>query len=281
MRSKGSFTQQLQLKEILLVPGGEWAPVLPGWSLIRVSRGVGYWMQKHVSHDLPCGSVLIVSEPIQGVVRCSQVCEMVLHFFCVQPEKLSGIITLGEQRILHEAARSEGSGLRLLPAVHPVAEEFERLCERKERCAARSRLQLLELLVGAFERELSTQSAASLGDEGAKLRLECLLKHMHPADLLEMSFGDLSAKVGCSPRHLGRIFQHVVGVSFREKRVQVRLGKAQELLATTKSKVVEVALESGYQSLSLFNFTFKRRFGVTPAQWRQRKLRGTAFRFSA
>jgi AraC-like DNA-binding protein len=29
-----------------------------------------------------------------------------------------------------------------------------------------------------------------------------------------------------------------------------------------------VALESGYQSLSLFNLMFKRRFGTTPAKWR-------------
>ena len=45
--------------------------------------------------------------------------------------------------------------------------------------------------------------------------------------------------------------------------------RARELLATTKSKVVDVALESGYQSLSLFNFMFNRRFGMSPGRWRQ------------
>ena len=43
-------------------------------------------------------------------------------------------------------------------------------------------------------------------------------------------------------------------------------------MATTQSKVVEVALESGYQSLSLFNLMFKRRFGLTPAKWRDQKV---------
>ena len=43
--------------------------------------------------------------------------------------------------------------------------------------------------------------------------------------------------------------------------------------ATTESKVVEVALESGYQSLSLFNLMFKRHFGLTPAKWRSQSTR--------
>ena len=63
-------------------------------------------------------------------------------------------------------------------------------------------------------------------------------------------------------------------MSFREKQAQVRLARAQELLATTESKVVEVALESGYQSLSLFNLMFKRRFGMTPARWRDHSRNG-------
>ena len=43
-----------------------------------------------------------------------------------------------------------------------------------------------------------------------------------------------------------------------------------ELLAATDAKVVDVAMESGYQSTSLFNLKFKQRFGVSPAKWRDR-----------
>jgi AraC-like DNA-binding protein len=57
-------------------------------------------------------------------------------------------------------------------------------------------------------------------------------------------------------------------MSFLQKQTQIRLIRAQELLASTECKVVEIAFESGYQSLSLFNLMFKRRFGMTPAKWR-------------
>jgi transcriptional regulator GlxA family with amidase domain len=59
-------------------------------------------------------------------------------------------------------------------------------------------------------------------------------------------------------------------MSFCDKRAEIRLGRARELLATSKSKVVEVAFESGYKSLSLFNQMFTRRFGVSPGKWRQK-----------
>jgi AraC family cel operon transcriptional repressor len=61
-----------------------------------------------------------------------------------------------------------------------------------------------------------------------------------------------------------------MGVSFQEKRAELRLGRARELLATSDAKIVDVALESGFKSLSLFNLMFSRRFGSSPGQWRHR-----------
>lgn len=58
--------------------------------------------------------------------------------------------------------------------------------------------------------------------------------------------------------------------TFREKQTELRLARARELLATTDSKVAEVALGSGYQSTSLFGAMFKQRFGASPARWRER-----------
>jgi two-component system response regulator YesN len=68
---------------------------------------------------------------------------------------------------------------------------------------------------------------------------------------------------------LSRIFLETVGMSFRQKQAEVRLARARELLQTTNSKIYEVAVESGYPSVSLFNFMFRKRFGVTPAKWRK------------
>jgi AraC-like DNA-binding protein len=91
--------------------------------------------------------------------------------------------------------------------------------------------------------------------------------------LLELSFAELVSKTRCSPRHVSRLFTELVGVSFREKQAELRLARACDLLATTDSKVVEVAQESGYQSTSLFSAMFKQRLGISPAKWRE-QLKG-------
>jgi AraC-like DNA-binding protein len=152
-----------------------------------------------------------------------------------------------------------------------ISQKFNNLCEKAGSCSPLSvRLELLAVFSQAFEEELTGQTSAPEPTSDAKMRLVHLLSQTTASELLDLNFTDLVQETRCTPRHLSRIFHQVVGMSFREKQAQVRLSRAQELLATTESKVVEVALESGYQSLSLFNLMFKRRFGTTPARWRAR-----------
>ena len=44
------------------------------------------------------------------------------------------------------------------------------------------------------------------------------------------------------------------------------------LLADSRIYIASIASESGYNSLTLFNATFKKRFGMTPSEWRRRNL---------
>jgi transcriptional regulator GlxA family with amidase domain len=104
----------------------------------------------------------------------------------------------------------------------------------------------------------------------ARARMAEVLKQMPAAALLDLTLNELVTQVQCTPRHFSRVFNEVVGMSFRKKQSEVRLLRAQELLATTESKVLDVAMESGFQSVSLFNLMFKRRFGVTPGRWREK-----------
>jgi len=48
----------------------------------------------------------------------------------------------------------------------------------------------------------------------------------------------------------------------------LRLERAAHLLSRSENKIVDVALESGFASVSLFNALFKRRFHIAPREWR-------------
>jgi AraC-like DNA-binding protein len=270
MKPDRSYQQHLVINELVLPPAGEWTHETPGWLFIYVASGVGYWLHPRSNHDLPAGSVLVLSDQMQGCVRASQLGGAVFQFFHVRPERLTGLLTLGDQYFMQTAARQERFGFRILPPHDPICEQFRQLQENRNRNNFPLRLKLLDLFTQTFGAELVNQKSAAEEREDAKARLMKRLEQMAGCELLEMNLVELAQEMRCTPRHLSRTFHEVVGISFRDKQAELRLLRAQELLATTESKVLEVALESGYQSVSLFNLMFKRRFGVSPGKWRER-----------
>ncbi|MGO8677231.1 MAG: helix-turn-helix domain-containing protein [Limisphaerales bacterium] len=269
MESDRSFGQHLAIKEVAIAPGDEWAPRAPGWMFVHIASGVGYWMQPGKNIELAAGSTLMFSHTVQGAIRASQLGRTALHSFQVEPERLAGVVTLGEKEFLQRAADRDGLSFRYLPPTDPVSEKFAEICRRGNASSLRMRLQLLELFIRAFDTALGRQETEPLAEMDAKARLELFLKQMTASAMLDLSLSELVKEIRCTPRHLSRIFLETVGMSFREKQAEVRLARARELLETTNSKIYEVAMESGYQSLSLFNFMFRKRFGATPAKWRK------------
>jgi AraC-like DNA-binding protein len=65
------------------------------------------------------------------------------------------------------------------------------------------------------------------------------------------------------------LFHEVFKRQFRSFFADLRLKAACKLLKEGKLKIIDVALESGYSSLALFNYLFKRKYHVTPSQWRK------------
>jgi len=263
------YEPHLVVCEVSVLPGGEWAPRSYGWSLIQVESGTGYWLQAQSNTALETGAVLVVAGEAQGRIRASQLNGMSLCAFNVVPSRLSGLITLGEQDFFKQAAGRTESAFQILPPENPIAAKMKESGAGRNGEGLLLRLTLLQLFVEAFGKELA-QPVPGKESADARERLRDFLQKTPPDALLEISFSELAQMTHCTPRHLSRIFYELVGMSFRDKRAEIRLSHARKLLATSQCKVVEVALESGYKSLSLFNLMFARRFGISPGRWRQK-----------
>jgi AraC-like DNA-binding protein len=74
----------------------------------------------------------------------------------------------------------------------------------------------------------------------------------------------------CSVRHVSRQIKSYFGHSLAPKKTELRLQKARELLEGTDAKIIDVAMESGFQHVGLFTAVFKKHFRVTPSKWRTR-----------
>jgi AraC-like DNA-binding protein len=263
------YEPQLTIKEYSILPGKEWLPKNSDWSLVQVEEGMGYWLNAHSSVELETGAVLLVSGDGQGRVRASQLSPMSLSSFSVTPARLTGLITLSEQDFLKQAATQTEMASQVFPPASAIALKMKELCAGQSPNGLLFRLTLLQLFAEIFAEKL--EQTVPLPESGdARERLRAFLATASPDMLAEMSFEELARITRCTPRHLSRIFYDLMGMSFSDKRAEVRLGRARELLATSKSKVVEVAFESGYKSLSLFNQMFTRHFGVSPGKWRQK-----------
>ena len=261
----------LLLKEKFLAPGGEWLPGLPGWLLIRVG-GPGYWLEAKSSTELEAGTVVLVAGGGSGCIRASQLNGLTLHYFNLIPARLTGLITMGELDFFKRAGTRQELALQVIQPHDPVSQQMSALCAEPNREGLLVRLNLLRLMVGLFGADLGKAKPPQKPEQGsdAKERLREFLRKTPSDALLEINFNELAQMTHCTSRHLSRIFYDLVGMSFRDKRAEIRLARARELLATSQTKMVEVAMESGYNSLSLFNLMFTRRFGITPSKWRQK-----------
>ncbi len=268
-KTTGHYEPHLTLRELVIPPSGEWSPRPVGWTVVWVREGNGYFLQPQANRELMAGHLLLLAAPIAGVIRASQLGGLSLCLFSVIPARLTGLITLSEHDLLDVTVQKDFPP-QIFPPDSPVAAKMGGLCATQKQTGLLFRTQLLQVFIESFGKELAPLPVKNDASD-ARERLQTLLEQMPASDLMELDFHGLAQMTRCTSRHLSRIFYQLTGMSFRDKRAELRLGRARELLATSNAKVVEVALESGYKSLSLFNLMFARRFGTSPSKWRQKQ----------
>ena len=85
---------------------------------------------------------------------------------------------------------------------------------------------------------------------------------------IQGSLTDIARHLGCSNRHLRRVFEDAYHVRPVEYRQTCRLLLAKSLLTDTDLSVVDVAYSAGFGSLRRFNEVFRRRYRLTPTALR-------------
>lgn len=79
---------------------------------------------------------------------------------------------------------------------------------------------------------------------------------------------DVAREVGLHPDYASSIFRKGFGVTPTRFILQHRVSHAQRMLVTSDAKVLEVAMEAGFGSLSRFNAAFRQLCGCSPREYR-------------
>ena len=84
-----------------------------------------------------------------------------------------------------------------------------------------------------------------------------------------LSLEDAAAFAELSASHLSHLFRTVLGTSFSEYLISLRLHKAACLLLQSESSITDIGLDVGFSSTNMFIEHFRRHFGVTPGRYRR------------
>lgn len=83
-----------------------------------------------------------------------------------------------------------------------------------------------------------------------------------------LTLDDVARVCGLSPGEFCRRFQSENGIGFKQYLLNVRMQRAEELLAHTTKSIIDIAHATGFGSHSHFTRSFRERRGVTPTVWR-------------
>jgi AraC family transcriptional regulator, regulatory protein of adaptative response / methylphosphotriester-DNA alkyltransferase methyltransferase len=86
----------------------------------------------------------------------------------------------------------------------------------------------------------------------------------------QLTLDDVAARLYTSPRQLQRAFSEAAESGFRDYLTQVRMERARELLCESSYCVQDIARAVGYREPAQFAKAFRRAYGSSPSEARER-----------
>lgn len=86
----------------------------------------------------------------------------------------------------------------------------------------------------------------------------------------ELTVQSIADEVRLHPVYLSKIYKLETGMNISDYLLRHRMNRAQYLLANTMNRIYEITSELGFQNPNYFAKVFRRQFGMTPQEYRER-----------
>ena len=100
-----------------------------------------------------------------------------------------------------------------------------------------------------------------------------LKRHADERYFTDVSLKEIALTYRKNEKYIGRIFKEQIGMSFCEYCNELRMKRAEELLLRSDSKIIDIAFECGFNSVSYFNKQFYKRYGMPPGVYKKEKIK--------
>lgn len=88
----------------------------------------------------------------------------------------------------------------------------------------------------------------------------------------KLTIHTIADECGYSSSHFMRWFKEAAGIGFTGYLIEYRLSKAAQALRNTNDSILEISEKTGFDNLSNFNRLFRKKFEMTPSQFRRQKF---------
>ena len=148
-------------------------------------------------------------------------------------------------------------------------DEADRLCDTRplgyQLCIKSLLFRFAYILIS----NLGVSTAKKRSDKSLE-KVKLVLEYVHQGYAGRLSVDAAAALCFYSKAHFMKFFKAALGVSFITYVNDYRLSVAADMLLSTSDSVLNIAMGTGFESLSYFNRLFKRKYGVSPNEYRKR-----------
>lgn len=120
---------------------------------------------------------------------------------------------------------------------------------------------ILPQLAGRGERTVAQSQHAE--------RMKAVLTHIRDHHARPLTINELAALAGFSPGHFCTFFRRMTGTTFTDYLNRYRVNRAAELLRASDRKILDVAMEVGFDNASYFISRFRKYMRCTPQAYRR------------
>lgn len=218
-----------------------------------VTSGMKKWSWEALEEAINRGRVAEVEEQVGLVVSelCrtaqtpemvhQQICKLLLHYYEVSED-----LGLSKDWIGHKDIRSLLNGICSISSPEELIEECK-------------------LLLGRLTADIAAANKQHDRDPVAQA-LRYLERHYQEPIALK----EVADKVFLNPAYFSTLFKQKTGSTFIERLTEIRIEEAKKKLASSDSKITDIAEQTGFSNIRHFNRVFKNETGLTPKDYRER-----------
>lgn len=226
-----------------------------GYQLVFTHRGSGAIRQGKIDYHMTSGSLFLLD------------CRQPHYFYCCENQAWEyTFVHFDGPSAAHLFAKIAQIGLLCRNADVTFMATFEALMSLTQRqkdsfdiIAHQELTAMLSLLASRLQNS---------SDTGTPEWLKATLRFMSSSYNQHWSIHDLALLSHLSDSRFAHLFTQLIGCSPMEYRNHLRIEQAKKYLMDTKWSIDVIAEQVGFSTLSAFYTVFKRKTGITPAQYR-------------